>query len=214
MSLLKVIAFGLCAALLGAVAAKLDTRARLARAAPAPDCADVPCPHLHVRLAAIRSVIAQQGPGPVYLAIGDSLVEFAELEPVCGRRALNAGIGWATARTFEREAADLAHLARPDFVVVALGTNDAQRRVPDYGARMARLVASLKGYPVILVPAPGGPAVGDVAPYNAALEELAPIAPALASPALLADGVHLAPAAYVDWRASIMRAAEAMGLCG
>jgi hypothetical protein len=72
-------------ALAGAIAAKVDSRSKLV-------CSDVPCPHFDMRMAAIESVITQQSGEPVYLAIGDSITEFAELEPICGRKPLNAGI--------------------------------------------------------------------------------------------------------------------------
>ena len=188
----------------GVVAARFETRRRLSSSL----CSDVPCPHFIARLAAIESVIAQQSGDPVYLAIGDSITEFAELQPICGRKPLNAGIGWATSETFETHGSRLAALSKPDFIVVALGTNDATQRKTGFRDRMSRLLGSLRDYPLVVVPLPGGPGVTNAAEYNAALSQLGPLAQPLTSIKTTDDGVHLAPSTYPMWKASIKDAVE------
>ena len=141
----------LVSASIGVVAAKIDSRRKLLGTL----CHDVPCPHFIARVAAIESTISQQSGEPVYLAIGDSITEFAELEQICGRKPLNAGIGWATSETFQEYGARLAALSKPDFITVALDTNDAKRKETDFREHMTKLLASLREYPVIVVPVPG-----------------------------------------------------------
>ena len=188
----------------GVVAARFETRRRLSSSL----CSDVPCPHFIARLAAIESVIAQQSGDPVYLAIGDSITEFAELQPICGRKPLNAGIGWATSETFETQGSRLAALLKPDFIVVALGTNDATQRKTGFRERMSKLLRSLRDYPLVVVPLPGGPGVTHAAEYNAALSQFRPLAQPLTSIKTTDDGVHLAPSTYPLWKASIKDAVE------
>jgi lysophospholipase L1-like esterase len=173
-----------------------------------PLCFDVPCAHFNARMPAIESVIAQQSGGRFYLALGDSITEFAELEPICGRKPLNAGIGWATSETFQAHGARLAALLKPDFIVVALGTNDAIRSKADFRERMTALLMSLKDYPVVVVPIPGGRSVSKAEEYNAVLKQFSHIAQPLTSFKSTEDGVHLAPSAYPMWRESIRTAAE------
>lgn len=194
----------LVSALIGAVAAKIDSRRKLL----GPLCSDVPCPHFIMRMAAIESVIAQQSGEPVYLAIGDSITEFAELERICGRKPLNAGIAWATSETFERHGARLAALSKPDFIFVALGTNDAARKKTDFREHMTKLLASLKEYPVVVVPLPGGQGVANADEYNTVLKQFGHLAEPLASVQSTDDGVHLAPSTYPLWKESIKDAVE------
>jgi lysophospholipase L1-like esterase len=138
MSWIKISLIAFLSATVGAVAAKIDTRRKFG----GPLCSDVPCPHFIARMTAIESIIAQESGGLTYLAIGDSITEFAELEPLCGRKPLNAGIGWATSETFETQGARLAALLKPDFIVVALGTNDATLNKPYFREHMATLLSS------------------------------------------------------------------------
>jgi hypothetical protein len=145
-----------------------------------------------MRMAAIESVITQQSGEPVYLAIGDSITEFAELEPICGRKPLNAGIGWAISETFQTQAARLAALSKPDFIIVALGTNDTARDKKNFRERMATLLASLKDYPVV-VPLPGGPGIPNAGEYNAVLKQFPHLTAPPTSVQSADDGVHLAP---------------------
>jgi hypothetical protein len=194
-----------CAGVLGA---KIDSQRKLRDPLNGPLCFDVPCPHFIARMSAIESVIAQQSGGPHYLAVGDSITEFAELEPICGRKPVNAGIGWATSETFLTHGARLAALSKPDFIVVALGTNDATRSKVDFREHMTALLMSLKNYPVVVVPIPGGRGVTKATEYNETLRQFSPLAHPLASFESTDDGVHLAPAAYPMWKSSIRIAVE------
>jgi hypothetical protein len=105
-------------ALAGAVAAKLDSRWNIARGTL---CSHVPCKHFQARISAIESVIAQREAERNYLAIGDSIVELADLPPICDRKPINGGIGGATVETFRTQGRRLAELAKPDFIVIELG---------------------------------------------------------------------------------------------
>jgi hypothetical protein len=198
--------FGLLfiSALAGIATARLEVFCKLG----ATLCSDVPCPHFITRVNAIESIIGQQSGGPIYLAIGDSLTEFAELPPICGRKPINAGIGWATSETFETLGSKLTGLSKPDFIIVALGTNDATRKKSGFRAQMTKLIASLSGYPLVLIPIPGGPGVTSAAEYNSALMGLAPIAPTSRPLENTSDGVHLAPSAYPAWISTIKDGAE------
>jgi lysophospholipase L1-like esterase len=141
------------------------------------------------------------------LAIGDSITEVAELESICGRKPVNAGIGWATSETFQIHGARLAMLLKPDFIVVALGTNDATRRKAGFREHIIALLMSLKDYPVVVVPIPGH-GVSKAAEYNATLKQFGPLAQPLASFQSTDDGMHLAPSAYPMWKGSIRIAVE------
>jgi lysophospholipase L1-like esterase len=198
--------FGLLflSALVGIMAARLEIFRKLAPTL----CSDVPCPHFTTRVSAIESIIGQQSGGRTYLAIGDSLTEFAELPLICGRKPINAGIGWATSETFESLGSRLTALSKPDFIIVALGTNDATRKKPGFRAQMTKLIASLSGYPLVLVPIPGGPGVTSAAEYNNALTGLAPMAPTARPLKNTSDGIHLVPSAYPAWISSIKDGAE------
>lgn len=191
-------------ALVGIAAARLEIVRKLGPAL----CSDVPCPHFITRVSAIESIIGQQSGGRLYLAIGDSLTEFAELPPLCGRKPINAGIGWATSETFEALGAKFAALSKPDFIIVALGTNDATRKKVGFRAQISKLIASLNGYPLLLIPIPGGPGVASAAEYNNALTGLAPMARTAGPLQNTGDGIHLAPSAYSAWISSIVDGAD------
>ena len=194
----------------GVVAAKMHSRLAWARAGQPALCFDVPCAQFGIRLSAIESIISQLPPGPKYLAVGDSITEMADLPVICGRRPINAGISWATTGTFHTHGRRLAELAKPDFVVLALGTNDAVR-LKDNGfrVRFTALLTSLAAWPVIVVPLPPGRIVPDVQQYNASIVEAGkPMASPLLSVENTPDGVHLTSSDYVAWKASIITAAE------
>jgi hypothetical protein len=192
----------------GVLVAKIDSWRELRDPLNGPLCFDVPCPHFITRMSAIESVIAQQSGGPNYLAIGDSITEFAELESICGRKPVNAGIGWATSETFRMHGARLAALLKPDFIVVALGTNDATRSKAGFREHITALFMSLKDYPVVVVPIPETHGVSKAAEYNATLKQFGPLARPLTSVHSTDDGVHLAPSAYPMWKGSIRIAVE------
>ena len=192
----------------GVLVAKIDSWRELRDPLNGPLCFGVPCPHFITRMSAIESVIAQQSGGPNYLAIGDSITEFAELESICGRKPVNAGIGWATSETFQIHGARLAALLRPDFIVVALGTNDATRGKMDFREHMTALLMSLKQYPLVVVPIPASRGVSKATEYNESLKQFSHLAQPLVSFESTDDGVHLEPSAYPMWKDNIRVAVE------
>lgn len=207
---LRTLVVFLLAGSIGAVVTDVAFRRKLRDPLNGPLCFDVPCAHFIARMSAIESIIAQQSSGPLYLVIGDSISEFAEFGSICGRDPVNAGIGWATSETFQIHGARLAAKLKPDFIVVALGTNDATRVKVNFHKHMTALLASLKDYPVILVPIPGGPSV-KATEYNATLQQFSPLAQPITAFESTDDGVHLAPSAYPMWKQSIKTAAERIG---
>ncbi len=176
-------------------------------------CNDLPCAHWDARRQAIESYINQNETRPVYVALGDSITEFADLPPLCGRKAINAAVGGATVETYIEKGRDFVEMAKPDFIFVALGTNNAlRRRKATFERSMRELLARLKPWPLFLVPLPPGPEVPDVAFYNDALARTgAPMANPLDHIETY-DGVHLNARDYVGWKASIAAAAES-GVC-
>jgi lysophospholipase L1-like esterase len=172
-------------------------------------CLDVPCDHYNARMPAIESVIAQRAEDShYYLFVGDSNVERADLPVICGRVPINAGISWATVNTFQHHAKRLADLAKPDFILISLGGNDALRNHFDnFRERLSKLVASLSEWPVILVPIPQTPTATNAAKFNS---EIARIPVPQARPledAVASDGLHLSAEAYGEWKKSIIDAA-------
>jgi hypothetical protein len=172
-------------------------------------CFDVPCDHFNARMPSIESIIAQSTEGRSYLFIGDSHVERADLPTICGRRPINAGIGWATVSTFERHARRLADQAKPDFILVSLGTNDALRdQLPGFRDRLLTLLTSLSGWSVVLVPVPPSVNVGDAAKFNAVISSM-PVAHAKPLEKVSApDGLHLSKESYEEWKKNILEAAS------
>ena len=192
--------------LVGVVAAKLHSRR-----ARAESCNDVPCAHFNARLTAIESQIAQNQAKHVYLAIGDSITEFADLPTICGRRPINAGIGGATSATFVELGRRLSDLSKPDFIVIALGTNDAiHGRIDGFKDRMTNLIESLHPLPVLIVPLPPSRSVPSVGTFNAVISSLPdPKANSLVRVGNISDGIHLNATDYAQWKASISDASVA-----
>jgi len=174
-----------------------------------PSCSDVPCERFVMRGWAIENAIRQGDGTPRYLAIGDSITEGALLPEICGRRPINAGIIGATVKTFEKLGPRLAAMAQPDFIILALGTNDALHSVSGFPEKLAALIASLKQWPVIVVPLPPGEDVNDVATFNAAIAALAVPKAKPLERVETTDGIHLTTADYAAWKASIVAAASA-----
>ncbi len=169
-------------------------------------CLDVPCDHYNARMPAIESIIAQRTEGAhYYLFVGDSNVERADLPVICGCIPINAGISWATVNTFSHHAKRLADLAKPEFILISLGGNDALRNQFDnFQERLMKLLASLSEWPVILVPIPQTPTATNAAKFNAEIAKIPvpqvrPLEEAVAS-----DGLHLSVEAYVEWKNRIV----------
>jgi lysophospholipase L1-like esterase len=190
--------------LVGVLAATLHSRR-------ASICNDVPCGYLNARLVAIERDIAQNQDERVYLAIGDSITELADLPTICGRSPINAGIGGATSTTFVKLGRRLSDLSKPDFVVIALGTNDAiQGRIDGFKDRMINLIDSLHPLPVLIVPLPPGRSVPSVGTFNAVISSLPePKANSLTSVVNISDGIHLSATDYNQWKASVSDASIA-----
>lgn len=172
-------------------------------------CADIPCERLNVRVWVIENMIQQGDRSPRYLAIGDSIMEAADLPDICGRKPINAGIAGATVGTFEFWGWGFANLAQPDFIIVALGTNDAlKHNAEGFHARLSALISSLNRWPVIVVPLPPVQKVKDAARLNAAIETLPVTKAAVLDRIDTTDGVHLTLASYAAWKNSIVSAAS------
>lgn len=139
-----------------------------------------------------------------YLIVGDSITENADLEPICGRKPINAGISGATSQTWVRVVAELADAARPDFIVIAVGSNDARLKRMNFRGVMSELVASIHSYKIVLVPAMPR-ADAEVKSYNDVLRSLGVNAKELSVVRTL-DGVHLDAETYKEWRAAIASA--------
>jgi lysophospholipase L1-like esterase len=94
------------------------------------------------RYAALRAQIVaahlRQVDGDYVLLAGDSHVELAAPERLCGLRVVNAGLSGATASAYAAFLAGLRIDHAPRAVIVTLGTNDANRKrsgEPDLAAR-------------------------------------------------------------------------------
>jgi hypothetical protein len=133
----------MASALAGALAAKLHTRWTKI-------CANVPCGYLQLRLAAIDQMIAARSRAPAYLVIGDSLTEVGRWPTMCGHDPVSAGISGARSDTWLPHAKATADTLKPEFVVLALGTNDVltQGRLGPY----EQLASSLSDYRLVAVP--------------------------------------------------------------
>ena len=174
-------------------------------------CNDVPCAYFNARVQAIETQIAQHKNEHVYLAIGDSITELADLPKICGRHPINAGIGGATSATFVKLGARLSKLSKSDFVIIALGTNDAiHGRIDGFEDRMINLIKSLHPLPVLIVPLPPSRSVPSVGTFNVVISSLPePKANSLNSVVNISDGIHLSTTDYKQWTASISNASIA-----
>lgn len=196
---LGLIAAAMACALAGAAVAKLHTRWGAM-------CANVPCSSLQIRLRAIEQMVAARPRGPAYLVIGDSLTEIGRWPAMCGRVPVAAGISGARADTWLPHAKAVADALKPDFVVLALGTNDvlSQGRLGPY----EQLAASLSGHRLVAVPVHEMPK----APQPAVREANARIGKAVprtaqAIAAATTDGIHLTGEDYARWFGAIETAA-------
>jgi lysophospholipase L1-like esterase len=183
------------AALTGALAAKLHTRLTTL-------CANVPCGYLQLRLSVIDQMVAARSRRPAYLVIGDSLTEIGRWRTMCGHEPVAAGISGARSDTWLPHAKAIADALKPEFVVLAVGTNDVltQGRLGPY----EQLASSLSGYRLVAVPVHEMPR----APQEAVRQANGRIAKAVARTAetivaVTTDGVHLAAEDYARWFGAI-----------
>ena len=203
MRLRYVIAAVVASSLGGAVVAKLHTRWVTI-------CANVPCSYLQGRLAVTDQAIASRPWAPAYLVIGDSITEIGRWPTMCGHDPVAAGISGARSDTWLPRAKAIADALKPEFVVLALGTNDllSQGRLGPY----EELAASLAGYRLVAVPVHQMP----TAPQAAVMEANRRIAKAAAQTAepivaVTTDGVHLTAEDYARWFAAIEKTACGSG---
>jgi lysophospholipase L1-like esterase len=169
-------------------------------------CAGVPCGYLQNRLVAIDQMIAARSQEATYLVIGDSLTEIGSWRPMCGNESVPAGISGARTDTWLPHARSRADALKPQFIVLALGTNDVltQGRLGPY----EQLASALSGYRLIAVPLHKMPR----APQEAVAEANGRIAKTVARTAepidaVTTDGVHLTTADYARWFGAIEKAA-------
>ena len=188
---------------------QIHSRSRIQAFLKEQKCDDVPCSHRFVRFMAIESVISQRGSAKSYLMIGDSITELADLPTICGHLPINAGIGWATVATFLTEGHRLAELSKPDFIVLALGTNDAfNGQENGFRERFEALLKSLQPWKTLIVPLPPGKKVPNTQKLNSELAALKVPQAARMDYADTIDGVHLAASSYVEWKRNIVEAAK------
>ncbi|MGO4682304.1 SGNH/GDSL hydrolase family protein [Hyphomicrobium sp. 2TAF46] len=192
----------LSAALLGFSFAKLDTQRRSI-------CDDVPCLILNERITTIQSHIAQSANHVRYLAIGDSIIQMADLPTICGRIPINAGIWGATSGTFLQLARQLSLQSSPDFIVLELGTNDGNAgRQDTFGENLSTILRDLKAWPLLLVSIPVTPAARNADQINAVLARQGTLlAPPLHNPKTVSDELHLTASSYILWRQNLIETA-------
>jgi hypothetical protein len=107
----------------------------------------------------------------------------------------------ATVKTFESHAKRLADLAKPDFILVSLGGNDALRgQFPGFRQRFLALLTSLSGWPVLLVSVPPSPNLGDAAKFNAMITSMPVVHAKPLEKVSAPDGVHLSKESYAEWK--------------
>jgi hypothetical protein len=198
MRILAVFALIAGAALAGTIAAKLHSRWKA-------NCANVPCAHLQIRLAAFQHRIAARPKTPTYLIIGDSLTEIGSWRPMCGLDPFAAGISAARSDTWLPHAKPLADAVKPDVVVLALGINDVLTL--DSLGSYEELVASLAGYHLVAVPIHVMPQIPGkkIEEVNGRIAKVVPRT-AEAIVAKTTDGIHLTAEDHVRWFAAIEKA--------
>jgi lysophospholipase L1-like esterase len=186
--------------MVGAAGEKHGRSVGRAQATIAGTCYDVLCRPLVFRLAEIEKRINDTEGKPRYLALGDSVTAFADLPNLCGREPINAGIIGATTETFSAFGRMLTELAKPDLVIVELGTNDAlQHHLDGYADRLHNLIGSLGNTRIILIAVAPENSVPDAASFNEAMANPAlPMAKPVADN-VSTDGVHLTQDGYRQW---------------
>jgi lysophospholipase L1-like esterase len=170
------------------------------------------------------------------VVFGDSIVEFAAIDGVCGGGILNAGVAGVRVEDLMQLAPAIGASVKPHMAIIAIGANDAARQFRTDAARFAasyrHLVESLQALDISLKLATiapfGNHATSASGPYdplhsselNAQIRSVArdlalPVIdfaemPKTASGALRADlttdGVHLTSGGYQEWLSLLARA--------
>jgi hypothetical protein len=101
--------------------------------------------HLHsvVRRQAILSQAHQVRPGGIVI-LGDSIVEFAYLDSICGHPVFNAGLGGSILEDVVNLSEPVLEQAKPSFVIISVGVNDAEK------ARARSIEEWLRRYDILL----------------------------------------------------------------
>jgi lysophospholipase L1-like esterase len=99
---------------------------------PAMQNCPTPVDHAAIRSNIIQLNLLQVEGKSAYLVVGDSIVEAAMLEPICGMTPVNAGIGGGTAQTLSDYVGGWSS-RKFKAIVIALGVNNAIRPQRDIG---------------------------------------------------------------------------------
>src|SRR5258708_19535 len=164
--------------------------------------------HFEVREFIIRAAL-QDSERPI-VVLGDSITEMAKLpETIDGRPVVNAGIGGATIEFFQKVGPDLLLNAKPSFIAVALGTNDAGSSViqRDYSALLSRLKKLTPRLLAVAVPPQAGADLINAQIKAAAESDGVPfLKMPLPEGSMLADRIHLNAPGYRTWPPSALAA--------
>lgn len=178
-----------------------------------------PIAHFPQRLDAIKSQAGQMTAETII--IGDSLTEFAKLDSLCGAQVLNAGVSGATVQDASGWAPDIVSSSgQPKRLIFALGTNNAKPRLiksqtVDQTLSVYRaMIARFSGYQIAIATVPNiEDAAAErfdrdyIANLNTGIRALAADTGVtlieLDQPMATRDGVHLQPASYDLWKASM-----------
>jgi lysophospholipase L1-like esterase len=206
------------------------------------DC-PTPSDHAAIRSNMIGLNLLQVESDHVYLVVGDSMVEAALLEPICGMTPVNAGIGGGTAEAIADYVGRWSdHRFRA--VVIALGVNNATRQshgdIGGFHTAYEHIIDKLAatGAPLFVadvMPVEKGKALGDAYFDNGAILKLNTEIGALANqygatrinlhqafarsddnamrPGLTVDGVHPNAEGYRIWRHTIAEAVSGKLKC-
>lgn len=138
---------------------------------------------------------AELVPSGGVLVIGDSITAANYIPTLCGRPALNAGIGWSDSHQWAPHVAELIRKARPDVVVIALGENDDHDGWQDDYRKIARF---------------GTFAVTPRQPDRAAF--IRSLLPSVPVPSQTYDGVHLTAEGDREWTRRVEAKCRELGL--
>jgi len=171
-------------------------------------CGNIVCSHLYRRDAAITSQ-AKLSARPNYLALGDSFIELAPLPELCGRMPVNAGIGGATADTIAPLVSKYVKAARPDFVVISIGANDAVLKSKTFASDLATIMKSIGHVPVFFIELPDIPKLANRDAYNVELRRHGPTIISPVKPTTV-DGLHFDTATYRRWLSDLQATCGSM----
>jgi hypothetical protein len=168
--------------------------------------------HFEVREFIIRAAL-QDVEQPI-VVVGDSITEMARLpETIDGRPVVNAGIGGATIEDFQRIGQDLLQKAKPSFIAVALGTNNAGSNMirQSYVDLLKKLKKLSPRLLAVAVPPQDGAELINAQIKAAAESEGVPfLEMPLPAGSTLSDRIHLNAAGYRKWTPALVAAIAAL----